>query len=261
MRLGAAAALLTGAAGLEDKTADRDLPRVLGPATSLLARRFRRDGVRLAGQVGLEVQPVLGAPVAAAALESQPVPLDELLAPSGRAVAEVFGHTAAVAGVHANTATLREVGDAYGRLVHLLDAVDDQDEDARRGRFNPLTSTGTSRPEARRRATRLALEIRDGLDRLTLADPDLLLSLLGRELDRAVRRSLPEPVLSPLGLVAASFGVTAEPPPSRRRKRRRDTQDDSCCWTFGDCCDPCECCQCAGCDAGCCDACCCDCSC
>jgi hypothetical protein len=256
MRLGAAAALLTGAAGLVDKTADGDLPRVLNPAASLLARRFRRDGVRLAGQLGLEVQPVVDAAAAATALESQPASLDELLAPSGRAVAGVFGHTAVVAGTPDNVGALRQVGDAYGRLVHLLDAVDDEAGDARRGCFNPLTATSTGKAEVRKRATRLVEDIGDGLGRLALVDADLLLALLGPELDRAVRRSLPEPVASAMSLVAASFGVTADPPPGRRRKRGRDSQDDSCCWAFGDCCDPCAGCEGGCCDVGACDACC-----
>lgn len=251
MRLGAAAALLTGAAGLADKLADGDLPRAVTPAAALMARRFRSNGVDLAGQLGLDVRPVLEAPAAAAAVElSATASLDELLQPSGAAVAEVFAQTAIAAGVPGNTNVLRDVGDAYGRLVHLLDAVDDQDDDDRGGRFNPLTAMRTSRPEARRLALRLVERIRDGLDRITLVDGDLLLALLGPELDRAVRRSLPQVAGSPVALLAASFGVTAE---SRRKRRRRGAcgrrgSDGSWwCCDCGDvgCCDCADCCDCA----------------
>jgi hypothetical protein len=248
MRLGAATALLSGAAGLTDKVTDKDVPSAVSPVAALAAARFQRDGIALAGQVGLDATTVLEAAAAAAGLESRPgVTLDELLAPSGAAVSAVFAQTAVVAGIPDNADVLREVGDAYGRLVHLLDAVDDLDVDSRRGRFNPLAATGTQPAEARTRAVRLLDVIADGTSRLRLHDPVLLEALLGPELRRAISRSLPLPAASPVALVAASFGVTAGPP-KRKRRRRCEPAGDSCWCT---CCDLATSCDCG--DVGCCD--------
>ena len=193
-RLAAAGALLTGGAGLCDKADDGDLPRAARGPAHRVAARLARTGGTLASALGLDARPVLDAPRAAARAERAPQSdLDALLAPSGEAVAALFAHTAVVAGRPGNAAALAACGHAFGRLVHLLDAVEDLDADARGGRFNPLTATGTDEPAARALAGALVSEVRGALGRAELVDRALVDVLLGRELDRAVHRVLPGP--------------------------------------------------------------------
>src|SRR4051794_10621307 len=144
MQLAAAGGLLAGSAGLHDKLVDGDLPPAARRTARRAADRFRRDGDRLAEVVALPTAAVVSAPVAAAEIERRPAAsLDELIAPSGAAVAAMFAHTADVAGTQHNADPLRRLGDAFGRLVHLADAIDDVADDAEKGRFNPLLATST----------------------------------------------------------------------------------------------------------------------
>jgi hypothetical protein len=234
MQLAAAGSLLAGAAGLADKVSDRDIPGPIRPAARAMGRRLAGKGKRLANQIRLPTQPVLEAPTASARLEAQPAAtLTELLTPAGLAVAELFAHTAAVAGCPGNETSLRKVGDAFGRLVHLVDAVDDLDADRRNKRFNPLTATTTNLHEARAFAERLRAEITTGLHAATFADRELLDVLLGPVLDQACRRTFgdrgsrtaaPFTVLG-IGLGVATAGVFGGPF-GRRRRRSYDPRDD-----------------------------------
>ncbi|HLH47315.1 MAG TPA: DUF5685 family protein, partial [Acidimicrobiales bacterium] len=143
-RAGAAAMLAAGSGGLCDKLGDGEVPVALRPAAHAAARWFADAARRAAGDAGGDVAPLLEAATRAADVEARPAAtLDELLEPAGSAVATAFGQTAAAAGTPTNEAALRRLGDAFGRLVHLLDAVDDRDRDRRQGRFNPLDATGT----------------------------------------------------------------------------------------------------------------------
>ncbi len=192
-RLAAAGALVSAAAGLADKVHDGDLPRpVRGPARSVAAR-LDRSGSALAASVGLDPSVVLGAPAASAEAERAEAPtLDALLAASGEAVASLFAHTAIVAGTPANATALGDAGRAFGRLVHLLDAVEDRAADAAAGHFNPLAATGTDDDGARTLAEALVADVQAALRRAELVDRALVDVLLGRELVRAVHRVLPQ---------------------------------------------------------------------
>ncbi|MFZ2242029.1 MAG: regulator, partial [Gordonia amarae] len=66
----------------------------------------------------------------------------------------------------------------FGRLAHLLDAVDDYDSDARDGSFNPLRATGTEVATALDDCRRLARAIRRRYRDLDLADDRLLRAVL-----------------------------------------------------------------------------------
>jgi hypothetical protein len=70
--------------------------------------------------------------------------------PTETATAAAFAHTALLAGRPENAAPLAEAGRFFGRLAHLLDAVEDREADAVSGAWNPLTATGTGLDEARR---------------------------------------------------------------------------------------------------------------
>jgi len=135
VRLAAAGALLTAAAGLVDKLEDDDLPRPARRSAGRVAGRLSRGGTALAAAIGLDPRPVLRAPGAAAAAEQLPTPgLTALLAPTGDAVAALFAHTAVIALRPQNVPALAATGRAFGALVHLLDAVEDREADRAAGR-------------------------------------------------------------------------------------------------------------------------------
>lgn len=188
-RLAAAGSLLAGSAAIEDKVRDHDIPRVADPVASRWAGRTLTVGRRLAGESGLDGDLLARGGRRAAQAETSGGSLSDLLAASGEVVAELFAHTAAVAGKPANSEPLRRAGDAFGRLVHLLDAVDDYPSDVRHGRFNPLAATSTSPDAARRLALDLAASIREAIGAADLVDPRLALTLLGPVLERSVKRA------------------------------------------------------------------------
>ncbi|HET9077676.1 MAG TPA: DUF5685 family protein [Acidimicrobiales bacterium] len=189
-RLAAAASLLAGAAALRDKITDADIPAPLRPPAARRAGRIEQKGRRLARESGLAPGLLSDAVIRAAEVEGLPrATLDELLEPSGAAVAELFARTADAAGLPANREPLMRAGDAFGRLVHLIDAVDDYRRDQRRGSFNPLAATSTPPAEARRLAELLVRSVGTALDGADLADPDLARALLGPVLERAVDRT------------------------------------------------------------------------
>ncbi|MGN6688072.1 MAG: DUF5685 family protein [Actinomycetales bacterium] len=247
-QLAAAGALLSGAAGLADKLADGDLPRGARGVAGRSGDRFRRDGARMAADVAL-ADDVLDL-AAAGALEVErrtEATLEELLAPTGAAVGELFAHTAVVAGLAPNADALRRAGDAFGRLVHLCDAIDDVVEDVASGHFNPLVATGTSATAAAELAEALRAEVVEALHGVEFRDSALVDVLLGPVLSAAVRQrqpvdpqraeaghdgqleaghdrrhaSVPRPRV-PVGsvavvLVTALLGVFGQPPRRRRR--------------------------------------------
>lgn len=207
MQLGATAALLAGSAGLEDKVADGDIPAPARPVAARWARRLLADGQAAAQRCGFDGRPLTEAPARARSLEeagaryveaggarspeaSGAGSLAELLQPSGQAVAAVFAQTAAVAGVPGNAGALGQAGEAFGRLVHLLDAAEDRRADRRAGRFNPLEATGTTQGQARAYAQALHASILDNLGRAQLVDRSLADALLGRPVAAAIHRAL-----------------------------------------------------------------------
>lgn len=209
-RLAAAGALLTAGAGLTDKADDGDVPRAARPATRRVAGRLARLGVAVAERVGLDAGPVLAAPAAAARAEATDgATLEQLLAPAGAAVAALFAHTAVVAQRPENAGDLADCGDAFGRLVHLLDAAEDRGADAAAGRFNPLTATGTGDAAARALAQRLLGRIDRALNEAAFADRALVDVLLGREPERAVHRVLGGCVSVPGQRAPSSAGLLA----------------------------------------------------
>jgi hypothetical protein len=116
-------------------------------------------------------------------------PLAMVTAPTARACARVFATAAVVADRPVNEAPLRAIGAAFGELAHLLDAVDDLDEDRRRGAFNPVLVTGTPLPEVRRHCRALVRTIRERFDELELTDGRLARAVLVDGTRSAVHRA------------------------------------------------------------------------
>src|SRR3954449_7754991 len=187
------------------------------------AARFGRDGARLAAVVALPTTDVIDAPHAASQVEQRPdASLDELLAPSGAAVAAMFAHTAQVADARQNETALRRMGDAFGWLVHLADAIEDFAADREKGRFNPLLSTSTDPSTAYELARELADRVHAAYDELDLVDAELADVLFGSTLDSAVGRLAPvtSPAQAAVGLAAVAVAATAAVFGASRRRRR-----------------------------------------
>lgn len=107
--------------------------------------------------------------------------LDALTGPTQLCAAELFAHTAILAGRPENADALREAGRHFGRIAHLADAIEDLDDDRAHGRFNPLLVTGATTEQAhallresdsllRAALTRVALD-RTATIRWLLLDP------------------------------------------------------------------------------------------
>lgn len=194
-RLAAAVSLVLASAKVRDHVADRDgllKRRPVAAAARRVAAGWDRAGARAGAQLGFDTAVLVDAVDRQTGIERLAGPGTPLLTvtePTETATAVAFAHTAVLAGRPQNAAPLAEAGRLFGRLAHLLDAVEDQEADAASGSWNPLTATGTSRAEARRlcddalRGVRLALRDADFTDgRLTHV---LLVHELRRSVDRA----------------------------------------------------------------------------
>lgn len=194
-RLAAAVSLVLAAGKTRDHVGDRDgalrVPAFAAVADRL-ADRWAGAGARTAGKVGFDTGVLVEAVARQASLERElrpGVPVLTATEPTETAVAAAFAHTAVLAGRPGNAGPLAEAGRYFGRIAHLLDAVEDHTDDVARNAFNPLRATGTDLTEARR----LCEDAHHGL-RLALADavlPNrrLIQALLVREVGHAIERT------------------------------------------------------------------------
>ncbi|MGH3252727.1 MAG: DUF5685 family protein [Trebonia sp.] len=272
-RLAATVSLVLAAAKIRDHTDDGDgafgRPEVRGAATAV-ATRWAAASARTGRELGFEVgvlTEAIGRQTAIEAAAGLGTPLLTVTRPTETATAAAFAHTAVLAGKPVNQAGLAEAGRLFGRIAHLVDAVEDLTTDEANGVWNPLLATGTDLTEARRLCDDALLGIRLALDEAEFTDPRLVRTLLVHELARSVQRvfaraaapagsaSLAAAGGSPLGCgLPAAAGL-----PGLLAIRRRRGCCDGCDGCDGCCCDGC---CCDGCDGSCCDGCDgCDCSC
>ncbi|MER7543978.1 DUF5685 family protein [Actinomadura sp.] len=279
-RLAAAASLLLAAGKTRDHVADGDGPyrrRPVAAAAARMAGRWDAAGERTGAAVGFDPSVLRDAVARQPVLESAPgLGLLDLTEPAETAVAAVFAHTAVLAGKEGNAEALAEAGRFFGRLAHLIDAVEDLADDRASGAYNPLLATGTGLAEARRHADDALHGLRLALADLELERPRLVRALLDREVGRSVDRVFAAPEDAQEGgprpprpgwpvpcftgtLVCATCGVF--------QPEWSEHHGGSCgdrCWCTRNCdggCDGCcDCCECCDCDCDCCDGCCCDCS-
>ena len=218
--LAAAASMALATAKADDVVAEQRLglaapaPRT-ERAAALAGRALHR---RLRGASVLDVDAVLAPLATQAEIECTATDLDALLEPTAAACAEVFAASADSAEAPENRAALSEIGADFGRLAHLLDAVDDRAEDRAEGAFNPLEATGTSDDEAVDRAETLADRIAERYKTLVLHDDRLLRVLLVDGVARAVRSRRKSLAHRMVGCVAPTSGGDwpATAPPGHR---------------------------------------------
>ncbi|MPZ85819.1 MAG: hypothetical protein GEV28_37740 [Actinophytocola sp.] len=193
-RLAAAASLVLAAAKVRDHVDDGDgafARRPVAGAARVVAGRWARQGAATGTGIGFDTAVLFDAvgrqsAVEAAAGRGEVLTVTE---PTETATAAACAHTAVLAGRPANVAPLREVGRLFGRVVHLVDAVEDLDDDLAAGAWNPLTGTGTSLAEARRLCDDAVLGVRLALRECAFRDGALVHALLVHELEQAVIRA------------------------------------------------------------------------
>ena len=133
--------------------------------------------------------------------------------PAELATAAAFARTAELAGRPGNVAPLAEAGRLFGRVAHLLDAVEDHAADAAAGAWNPLRATGTSFDEARRLCEDAVLGVELALREAEFADAALVHALLVHELRQAVRRAFGHGAHFGPGSAFESGGLAGQRPP------------------------------------------------
>ncbi|MFD3454154.1 DUF5685 family protein [Streptomyces sp. NPDC058691] len=293
-RLAAAVSLVLASAKMRDHVADGDgllARRPMAAAARTVARRWDRAGAATGSALGFDTAVLVDAVGRQTAIEAAAGPGTPLLTvtePTETATAAAFGHTAVLAGRPGNRAPLEEAGRLFGRLAHLLDAVEDLDADAAAGAWNPLAATGTGLDEARRLCDDAVHGVRLALRDAEFTDGRLAHELLAHELRRSVERAFggscahspagpgqpsPSPWLTPepphrpgpgRGLLAGCAVWSAlcctcqiccrdhyEDPWSGKRREGWCSHCDCDCSGCGDCCDGCNCCDgcdCCGCD-------------
>ncbi|MFI6156430.1 DUF5685 family protein [Kitasatospora sp. NPDC051170] len=193
-RLAAAVSLTLASVKIRDHVEDRDgvfARRPVAAGARAVTRRWDRRSAGSASVVGFDTGVLLEAASRQGELERSLLPGDSVLLvtePTETATAAAFEHTAVIAGRPGNAAPLAEAGRLFGRLAHLLDAAEDQAEDAASGAWNPLTATGTDRAEAERLCRDAVHGIRLALREVELTDKQLVHVLLAHETERAVER-------------------------------------------------------------------------
>ncbi|MEU7167835.1 DUF5685 family protein [Streptomyces morookaense] len=244
-RLAASVSLVLASAKMRDHVADRDgllARRPVAAAARRMAARWDRAGARTGSELGFDTAVLVDAVERQSGIEALAgvgTPLLTVTEPTETATAAAFGYTAVLAGRPANKAPLEEAGRLFGRLAHLLDAVEDLAEDARTGAWNPVTATGTDLVEVRRlcddavHGVRLALREADFGSK---AQGRLAHVLLVHELERAVDRAFGggnacghggHSGQTPHSEQQASFGPPpVMPPPTPPEPPRRGPQRD-----------------------------------
>ncbi|MCW7942974.1 hypothetical protein AAW14_13185 [Streptomyces hygroscopicus] len=194
-RLAAAVSLVLASAKVRDHMADGDgllARKPVAPAARRVAASWARAGARTGSDVGFDTAVLVDAVDRQAGIEALAGPGTPILTvtePTETATAAAFAHTAVLAGRPGNAEPLAEAGRLFGRLAHLLDAVEDREADTASKAWNPLTATGTSLARARRLADDALHGIRLALREVEFTDGRLVHVLLAHELRNSVDRA------------------------------------------------------------------------
>lgn len=209
-RLAAAVSLVLAAAKMQDHVEDKDgvfARRGVAGGARKVAARWARQGEGTGHDVGFDTAVLTRAVGRQGEVEALAGPGTSVLVvtePTETATGAAFAHTAVLAGRPENAESLAEAGRLFGRLAHLLDAVEDAWEDRESGAWNPLLATGTGPDEAYRLCRDAAHGIRLALKDVAFTDGKLAHLLLVHEVDQAIDRT---------------FQHAGIPVPSRKRHR------------------------------------------
>ncbi|MGK5529799.1 hypothetical protein ACSNOC_04245, partial [Streptomyces sp. URMC 129] len=138
--------------------------------------------------------------------------------PTETATGAAFAHTAVLAGRPGNAGPLAEAGRLFGRVAHLLDAVEDLAADAASGVWNPIAATGTPLSEVRRLCDDAAHGIRLALGEVEFTDRALAHTLLDHELRHAIDRAFGTTHHQGAHGAQGAYGPPGAPPDRGRRR-------------------------------------------
>lgn len=193
--LAATVSLMLASGKISDHIEDGD-GRLARPGVRVvagrMARRWQRDARAAGTDLGFDTSALTAVVDRQREVESTAGPGTDVLtvtAPTEEATAEAFAHTAVLAERPDNAEPLHEAGRLFGRIAHLLDAVEDQKEDRANGSWNPLTATETGAERARELCDDAVLGVGLALDATEFTDDRLVRALLVTELRRAVSRT------------------------------------------------------------------------
>lgn len=171
--------------------------------------------------------------------------IETLASPTMNVVGEIISHTARLAGKEENVSSLHGLGAEVGRIMYVLDSVNDLTSDVKEGNFNPFVKTwkinvASIRSQANKIVKDSIESIRESVNRLNVVKHGVLVrETLGSGLLRAtefVCNPIPYGSAYPLSLSSLSFGSLLEDSAPRY-------QGKSNCWTS---CPPEVCCFCWG---------------
>ncbi|ONI89440.1 hypothetical protein ALI22I_15595 [Saccharothrix sp. ALI-22-I] len=197
-RLAASVSLVLASAKVGDHVSDGDGVFGHAPMRGVgrqVARRWAAQASATGSDLGFDTAVLVDAVRRQSSVEAAAGPGSSVLAvtePTETAAGEAVAQTAVLAGRPGNLVPLREVGRLFGRLAHLLDAVEDLEADRASGAWNPLVATGTGLGEARRLCDDAALGIKLAMKEVEFADDRLVHVLLVHELQESIRRAFGE---------------------------------------------------------------------
>lgn len=225
-----------------------------GVAGALFRKKFEKARAYLEASK-FPVEAMLELPELQSAVEKSASPnLPKLCSPTEHTLGEVFATVAALQSKDELRTPLRRFGQCLGGYLYLWDALQDRDEDRKRGRFNALRASGAKDHELRTEFDTRLQVMRQILNSMALGPEGSLCFKLVNSLETRLKTELPQPVLSSV-------------PSAARRLDKAGVvvvQGDSCCEV--DCCQCGSCCDCNLCNCSpkegehCCDFSCCDCA-
>ncbi|NJP27992.1 hypothetical protein FLW53_28045 [Microbispora sp. SCL1-1] len=216
-RLAAVVSLALASGKIRDHASDGDgiaARRVAGLPLRAMASAWASAARRGAESIGFDTAVLTEVSARQALLESSPGRgLLDVTEPTETAVAAAFAHTAVLAGRPGNVESLREAGRFFGRIAHVIDAVEDLAEDRARGAYNPLDATGASPAEARRVCEEALHGLRLAVRDLELEERHLVEALLCDETRRAVDRAFGTRAHAACGTHRMAAGDASPTPP------------------------------------------------
>ncbi len=242
-RYAAIIALLMAATKLADDVIDAEgWARVVPGLTRRVAQRWQRQAETAARSIGFPIETISHQVECQFATEDQARPeFTTLAAPTGRAVAAAFAHTAVLTDHLEHIAPLTQIGHMYGRIMYVLDSYRDYRTDRARQGFNALArcfAPSEVQQQARHIFDMAYNELARSFAALTLPQSALAQTLLLHQLIRIGQQVLALDVIDEQEAVPP-----ADAPPAQRHRRKVHSDRNSC-----DCfCDP----LCCDCGSGC----------
>jgi hypothetical protein len=191
-QLAAAVSLVLAAGKIRDHVTDSDgayARRMVAAGAGIAAARWRSAGEQAGAAIGFDIAVLTDAVSRQADIErTTGLTLQDVTEPTATAVAAAFAHTAVLADQPRNARPLADAGRHFGRIAHLLDAVQDLPADRAAGLYNPLPATGTTLDQARKDCDKALTGLRLAITDLELRAPILAESLLVSEVGVAVDR-------------------------------------------------------------------------